>query len=239
MKERSHRVSEVCEKDADKTIQRTRTRRLDGYRLYSAIGLQVRQACGGQVRRRARQLRWGAVLLKAVDRQLGVTAAVARCLRDRRQPGKVQHDRLALVRQRLFGLVLGYADCNDAARLGDDAMHKLLLDRDPLTGPALASQATLSRFENAVGSVALTTLGHALADLVIEQHRARRQGRARRITIDLDPTDDPTHGQQQFTFFNGHYDTWCYLPLLGFVSFDAEPEQYAVLALLRPGNSGA
>src|SRR5258705_3001000 len=181
----------------------------------------------------------GAVLLKAVDRQLGVTAAVARCLRDRRQPGKVQHDRLALVRQRLFGLVLGYADCNDAARLGDDAMHKLLLDRDPLTGPALASQATLSRFENAVGSVALTTLGHALADLVIEQHRARRQGRARRITIDLDPTDDPTHGQQQVTFFNGHYRTWCYLPLLGFVSFDAEPEQYAVLALLRPGNSGA
>jgi Transposase DDE domain group 1 len=181
----------------------------------------------------------GAVLLKAVDRHLGVTAAVARCLRDRRQPGKVQHDRLELVRQRIFGLVLGYADCNDAARLADDAMHKLLLDRDPLAGPALASQATLSRFENAVGPLALTQLGHALADLVIEQQRTRRRGRARRITIDLDPTDDPTHGQQEFTFFNGHYDTWCYLPLLGFVSFDAEAEQYAVLALLRPGNSAA
>jgi hypothetical protein len=74
---------------------------------------------------------------------------------------------------------------------------------------------------------------------VIAQHRARRQGRARRITIDFDPTDDPTHGQQEFTFFNGHYDTWCYLPLLGFVRFDNEAEQYGVLALLRPGNSGA
>ena len=181
----------------------------------------------------------GAVLLKAVDRQLGVTATVARCLRDPRQPGKVQHEILELVQQRIFGLICGYADCNDAARLADDPVHKLLLDRDPLSGPALASQATLSRFENAVTPLMLTRLGHALADLVIAQHRARRQGRARRITIDFDPTDDPTHGQQEFTFFNGHYDTWCYLPLLGFVSFDNEAEQYGVLALLRPGNSGA
>jgi hypothetical protein len=181
----------------------------------------------------------GAVLLKAVDRQLGVTATIARCLRDPRQPGKVQHAVRELVQQRVFGLICGYADCNDAARLANDAVHKLLVDRDPLAGPALASQATLSRFENAVGPVALTRLGHALAALVIDHHRRRRRGRARRITIDLDPTDDPTHGQQEFTFFNGHYDTWCYLPLLGFVSFDDEAEQYGVLALLRPGNSGA
>jgi len=181
----------------------------------------------------------GAVVLKALDRQLGVTEAVASCLRERRQAGKVQHDLLELVQQRIFGLVCGYADCNDAARLADDPIHKLLLDRDPLAGPALASQSTLSRFENAVGPLALTRLGHALADLVIGQHHARRRGRARRITIDLDPTDDPTHGQQQLTFFNGHYDSWCYLPLLGFVTFDDEPEQYLVLALLRPGNSPA
>jgi len=181
----------------------------------------------------------GAVLLKALDRQLGVTAAVAGCLRDHRQPGKVQHELLELAQQRIFGLVCGYGDCNDAARLVDDPVHKWLLDRDPLTGPALASQATLSRFENAVGSLALTRLGHALADLVIGQHHARLHGRARRITIDFDPTDDPTHGQQEFAFFNGHYATWCYLPLLGFVTFDDEAEQYLVLALLRAGNSPA
>ena len=181
----------------------------------------------------------GMVLLKAVDQQLGVTETVASCLRDGRQPGKVQHELVDLVRQRIFGLIGGYADCNDAARLTDDAIYKLLLDRDPLAGPALASQATLSRFENAIGPLALTRLGHALADLVIGQHSARLHGRARRITIDLDPTDDPTHGQQEFAFFNGHYDTWCYLPLLGFVTFDAEAEQHLILALLRPGTSPA
>jgi hypothetical protein len=181
----------------------------------------------------------GAVLVKVLDRQLGVTDAVASCLRDRRQPGKVQHELVELVQQRVFGLICGYTDCNDAARLADDPVHKWLLDRDPLAGPALASQATLSRFENAVGPLALTRLGHALADLVIGQHHARLRGRARRITIDLDPTDDPTHGQQEFAFFNGHYDTWCYLPLLGFVTFDDEREQYLVLALLRAGNSSA
>jgi hypothetical protein len=181
----------------------------------------------------------GAVLVKALDRTLGVTAAVASCLRDRRQPGKVQHELVELIQQRIFGLVCGYADCNDAARLVDDPIHKWLLDRDPLTGPPLASQATLSRFENAVGPLALTRLGHALADLVIGQHHARLHGRARRITIDFDPTDDPTHGQQEFAFFNGHYDTACYLPLLGFVTFDDEAEQFLVLALLRAGNSPA
>jgi hypothetical protein len=181
----------------------------------------------------------GAVLLKAVDGQLGVTDAVASSLRDRRQPGKVQHEVIDLVRQRIFGLACGYADGNDAARLADDALHKLLLGRDPLAGPALASQPTLSRFENAIGPLTLTRLGHALADLVIGQHCARLQGRARRITIDVDPTDDPTHGQQEFAFFNGHYDSWCYLPLLGFVTFNDEAEQYLLFALLRPGTSPA
>src|SRR5204863_1981476 len=181
----------------------------------------------------------GAILIKAVDDRLGLTWRLASVIRDHRQPGKITHPLRDLLRQRIFGLACGYADCNDAARLVDDPIHKWLLDRDPLTGPALASQATLSRFENAVGPLALTRLGHALADLVIGQHHARLHGRARRITIDFDPTDDPTHGQQEFAFFNGHYDTWCYLPLLGFVTFDDEREQYLVLALLRAGTSPA
>jgi len=77
----------------------------------------------------------------------------------------------------------------------------------------------------------------ALADCVIERHRQRLHGRARRITIDLDPTDDPTHGQQQFTFFNSHYDSYCYLPMVCFLTFDEEAEQYLVAAVLRPGNA--
>src|SRR5664280_889273 len=70
----------------------------------------------------------------------------------------------------------------------------------------------------------------------MQRHAERLGGRARRVTIDLDPTDDPTHGAQQLSFFNGHYDTWCYLPVMGFVSFNDEAEQYLCAAVLRPGN---
>src|SRR5712691_723977 len=181
----------------------------------------------------------GAILLKGIDTQLGLTKRLAACLQDDRQPGKVQHQTVELFRQRVFGLACGYADCNDATRLADDAIHKLLVDRDPIAGPALASQPTLSRFENAVGWRELLAMGHVLADTVIAHHRRRLRGRASRITIDLDPTDDPTHGQQEFTFFNGHYDTWCYLPLVATLTFNAEPTQYLVAAVLRPGTSPA
>jgi Transposase DDE domain group 1 len=181
----------------------------------------------------------GAVLLKGLDTQFQLTKRLAACVIDGRQPGKVEHQTLELLRQRVFGLACGYADCNDAARLADDAIHKLLLDRDPITGPALASQPTLSRFENAVGWPELRDMAHVLADTVIETHRRRLRGRATRITIDLDPTDDPTHGQQEFTFFNGHYDTWCYLPVVATVTFNDETEQFAVAAVLRPGNAPA
>jgi DDE family transposase len=181
----------------------------------------------------------GAVLLKAVDSRLGLSDRLAACLDDPREPGKVLHETIDLIRQRVFGLCCGYADCNDAARLAHDPIHKLVLGRDPVTGLGLASQPTLSRFENAVGPRELLAMGHVLADTVIDLHRQRLQGRARRITIDLDPTDDPTHGQQEFTFFNGHYDTWCYLPLVATVTFNAEAIQYAVAAVLRPGNAPA
>ena len=139
--------------------------------------------------------------------------------------------------QRVFGIAAGYPDGNDADRLADDPIQKLLLDRDPVQGQALASQPTISRFENGVGPRALYRVGRALAATVIDRHRQRLRGRARRITIDLDVTDDPTHGAQQLTFFHGHYDTWCYLPLLAFLTFDDEPEQYLCAALLRPGNA--
>jgi hypothetical protein len=181
----------------------------------------------------------GAVLLKAAERRYGLIDGFARCLVDDRQPAKVRHTLAELLAQRIFGLACGHADANDAARLGDDPIHKLLLGRDPVVGESLASQPTISRFENRVGIQELHAMGLELAASVIERHRARRRGRARQITIDLDPTDDPTHGAQQLTFFNGHYDSWCYLPLLAFVTFDDEREQYLCAAVLRPGNAPA
>lgn len=182
----------------------------------------------------------GAILLKACDAALDLSRRLAGCLADRRQAGKVEHSVRDLLRQRLFGIACGYEDGNDAARLSGDPIHKLLLDRDALSGAMLASQPTLSRFENSARRAELYRMGEALAECVIERHQ-RRLGRRRckHITVDLDPTDDPTHGAQQLTFFNGHYDTWCYLPVAGFITFNHEPEQYLFSYVLRPGNAPA
>lgn len=78
-----------------------------------------------------------------------------------------------------------------------------------------------------------------LADKVIERHRRRLGSRCRRITIDFDLTDDPTHGQQEFSVYHGYYDAHCYLPLIGTLAFNDEPEQWLMYAVLRPGNSAA
>ncbi len=180
----------------------------------------------------------GAVLLKACDERLGLSAAIAACLRDARQQAKIKHSYQEVFQQRMFGIACGYADGNDAARIADDPVFKLLAGRDPVTGSALASQPTLSRFENAVSSAELLQMSEALADAVIKRHR-RRKRKVRRITIDLDPTDDATHGGQQLSFFNRLYDSWCYLPVAGFLSFDNEPDQYLFCCVLRGGNAVA
>jgi Transposase DDE domain group 1 len=181
----------------------------------------------------------GVVLLKALDDRLRVTDQLAGGRVDRRDPDKIRHSLRDLLRQRIFGLACGYEDANDAARLADDPLQKLAVGRDPVTGATLASQPTLSRFENAVSPRGLYRMGRTLAMTVIAHHRQRLKGQAQRITIDLDPTDDPTHGQQELTFFNGHYDTWCYLPLVATLTFNDEAEQYLVAIVLRPGNSPA
>jgi hypothetical protein len=181
----------------------------------------------------------GAILLQACDRRLGLTEALIGGIDDRRQSGKVRHAIGDLVRQRLYAIGCGYPDANDASRLAADPIQKLLCDRDPIKGADLASQPTLSRFENAFGRADLYRMGVALADTVIERHRRRLKRKVKRITIDLDPTDDPTHGAQQLTFFNGHYDSWCYLPVAGFLTFNEESEQYLFAYVLRPGNATA
>jgi hypothetical protein len=140
----------------------------------------------------------------------------------------------------MFALACGYADGNDAARLGHDPVHNLLCEREAIAGAALASQPTLCRFENTVDRADLYRLGETLAECVISRHRRRLKAkRVKPITIDLDPTDDPTHGAQQLSFFNGRYDTWCYLPMAGFLTFNREPEHYLFTYLLRAGNAPA
>jgi hypothetical protein len=181
----------------------------------------------------------GAILLKTIDRRLQLTERLAAAMTDGRDDGKVRHTLHDLIAQRVYAIACGYPDGNDADALAEDPIQKLLLGRDPITGMRLASQPTISRFENRVTRRALFSLGEALAETVLTHHQRRLRGRARLITIDLDPTEDRTHGEQQLTLFNGHYRSWCYLPLLAFVSFDREPEQHLVAAVLRPGLAGA
>ncbi len=179
----------------------------------------------------------GALLVKACDKKLGLSDRFAECLKDSREDGKVKHTLSDLLRQRIYTLACGYEDCNDATRLSSDPMQRLLLDRDPVDGMPIASQPTLSRFENAVNSRSLVKMSYALAQTVITRHAQRVKPQLKRITIDMDPTDDPTYGQQQLNFFNAHYDNYCYLPMACFIQFDEEPDQYLLAYVLRAGDA--
>ena len=179
----------------------------------------------------------GGILLKGADRRLGLLDGLADCIVDRRDPAKVRHEVRELLGQRVFALACGYTDCNDAARLSADPIHKALIGRDPIDGDDLGSQPTLSRLENAVGPRALYRMSETMLTRVVQRHRRRLRRKVRQITIDLDVTDDATHGGQQLSLFNGFYDSYCYLPLLGFVTFNDEAEQYLCAAMLRPGTA--
>jgi hypothetical protein len=178
----------------------------------------------------------GALLLGAVDRRIGLTKVLGEALGDKRCAWRVEHGKQELLRQRVFSIAMGYADQNDSARVASDPLLKLVCGRSPSSAGSLASQPTLSRFETTRTGRELVALGRRLEGFVIERLRKTHR-QAKRITIDLDSTEDPTHGQQPFAFFNGYYDSWCYLPMLGFLSVDDEPLQHLFHARLRPGTA--
>lgn len=178
----------------------------------------------------------GLSLLAALDRKLGLTESLGKCLPDARSPARVVHGRGALLRQRIFSIAVGAPDANDAAHLAHDPVLMLACGRSTKDVRGLGSQSTQSRFEHGVSGRELITLQRELEDFAVERLR-RRHRRSQRVFIDLDPTVDPTHGQQPFSFFNGHYDTWCYLPMLGFLTVDGEPEQHLFHARLRAGSA--
>jgi hypothetical protein len=172
----------------------------------------------------------GVVLLAQADRKIGLSAALATALRDTRQQSKVAHTQVEMVRSRLFAIACGYADANDLDSLRHDPAFKVVSGQCPLSGAALASQPTLSRFENRVGKCELLRLGQVLAQRVVAQLPAQ----TRRVIIDIDASDDPCHGQQQLEGFNGYYGEHCYLPLFVHLT-DERGVQWPLAALLRPG----
>lgn len=184
---------------------------------------------GGQITSDA-----GLLFLAQADRQLGLTQRLAEQIVDRRQPSKVIHSVLQLLRERIYALAAGYEDANDLDSLKDDPAFLLSCGKKLDSQQALGSQPTLSRLENSLDSKDLLCLSMALADLVI----ARLPKNTRSVVLDVDATDDPCHGQQELEFFNGYYDCHCYVPLLLYVTAE-DGRQRLLTALLRPGNASA
>ena len=151
----------------------------------------------------------GLALLALADRKLGVTAALAATFQDRRQARKVDHPAAEIIAARVYAIAQGYEDGNDFDRLRHDPGLKTVCGHLPASGQPLTSQETLSRFEHAPTARDLVRMGWALADQVIAQVPADSS----RVWIDVDPYDDPCHGRQQLSLFNGFYDEHCYLPL--------------------------
>ncbi len=151
----------------------------------------------------------GLLLVAQFERQLGITQHFADALDDPRLPKKVNHSFLEMVRMRIFGILADYPDQNDHDSLRSDPVFKLIAGRN-LDDDDLASQPTLSRFENNVDVASL----RRLEDVFIDQFIESFDQPPGTITLDVDPFDDPTHGQQQLTFFHGYYGQYQYLPRL-------------------------
>jgi hypothetical protein len=167
----------------------------------------------------------GVVLLRQLDERLGLTARLAPLLPDVRSADRVRHSRQEQLRQRVFQICLGYEDCNDADRLRTDPALRLACGADR----ELSSQPTLSRFENAITGRQLNQLRREFERQYVEALDPNSE----LVVLDIDATDDPTHGDQQLSFFHGFYDQHMFHPLL---VFDALSGQL-VTVLLRPGKA--
>jgi len=178
----------------------------------------------------------GVLLLQQVDRHLGLTEAVARALDDPRRRASCDHDALSLLRQRVYGLALGYEDLNDHADLRRDLAIQTAVGRDQ----ELASASTLCRWENRADRQA----AGQMHELLVEQFIASFRRPPKKLILDFDATDDAVHGKQEGRFFHGYYDHYCFLPLYVFcrdqllVSYlrpsqiDGAKHAWAILALL-------
>ena len=171
---------------------------------------------------------FGALVLHGVDRQTGLIARLASAIEDRRHPSYINHSLTELLRQRIFQSACGYADGNDANSLRHDPVFKLAAGRAPLdTDNALASGPTFSRLENSLSRKDIYRLARAFVDAFIASYASAPAA----IVLDMDHSEDRTHGQQELSFYNHHYGSHCYLPLFLFEGLSGK----FITAVLRPG----
>jgi hypothetical protein len=174
----------------------------------------------------------GLLWLSEVDSEMGLCEAISECVPEWRTR-KARHSLASLIRQRVFQIACGYEDQNDSDTLREDPLLKLSCGTLPESGPSLASQPTISRMENAATRSSCRQIAEVLFELYLTQRE--KDGAPDKVLLDFDATADPTHGEQEDSYYHGYYQQHIYHPL---IVFDGE-SGHLITALLRAGNTHA
>jgi hypothetical protein len=174
----------------------------------------------------------GLLWLAQADSHLGLCEALSENVPEWRKR-KGLHSLVSLVRQRILQIACGYEDQNDSNSLREDPLFKLVCGSLPESGADLASQPTFSRLENAVDARCCHRMSQALFELYLRERG--KDGTPEKVLLDLDATYDPTHGEQEGSYYHGYYRQHIYHPLL---VFDGQ-SGHLICALLRAGNTHA
>lgn len=169
----------------------------------------------------------GLLLLRETERRVGIIRRLVECIPDNRDQRYIDHAMGELMTQRVMQIACGYEDADDSDSLRRDPALKIACGRAPLSGDDLGSQPTMSRLENAVSRTTLFRMGQAFVDSFLDSYRRAPE----KIILDIDDTDDPTHGAQQLSLFNAYYDEYCYMPLHIYEGYSGK----LILSVLRPG----
>ena len=174
----------------------------------------------------------GALLLREVDRHLGLIDRLDAVIPDPRDPARIIHGQRHMLAQRIFAIALGYEDVNDHFTLRDDPLMQAVSGRGIDAGQSLASPTTLGRLENRTGegTAADRKMLFDMSAVLVEVFIASHKEPPTEIVLDFDATDDPVHGKQVNRFFHGYYDHHCFLPLYVFCG------DHLLVAYLRPSN---
>lgn len=182
----------------------------------------------------------GGLLLREVEKRIGILGQFAACFTDYRNAYLIEHTVEEMVAQRVYGMALGYEDLNDHEELRNDPLLAVLVEKADPSQEALAGKSTLNRLELTRETASRKerykkiVLDHGAVDrLLVEAFLAAHQEAPQEIILDLDATDDPLHGKQEGRFFHGYYGHYCYLPLYIFCG------EFLLCARLRPSNIDA
>ncbi|MEI8226475.1 MAG: IS1380 family transposase [Bacteroidota bacterium] len=169
----------------------------------------------------------GLLLVKEIESQIGIIKSVVSCINDTRHQGYIDHSLEEIAAQRVYQIVAGYEDANDCDKLRDDTILKMSVGRLPVTGKPLASQPTMTRFENTPKVSELYNIAYAFVDSFIESYKSEPPV----IIIDCDDTNSDTHGAQQLSLFNNYYGEYCYMPLHIYEGLSGK----LITTILKPG----